>query len=624
MNLHVLVSQLISDTEGSVARFLPELAICATIIAMLLVRVSPLRRFVSSFAILIVGVLVALAFTGPWTGVDRQEIFSGMLVYDGFTVFLRTILLLFVLLFAIYTRLSGLPDREDGADIYTLVLGATLGMCVMASANHLLTVFLGVEMASVPSYALAAMLKGRRQSSEAAIKYAVYGAGAAGVMLYGISLIAGSLNTLHFPTLALQLAERLGDMSSEQAMVLALGGMLLGVGLAFKLSAVPFHFWCPDVFEGATAEVNAFLSIASKAAALALLIRVVAGFGTLPPDSPATAKLELEARTQIAASQSNATSDGEFHLVSAAQETPATEAKPAEDAKPAAESSPASEAAPAAEKPAEAAEAAPAAPTGKLAEEEIRRYARQIAVDRLAPVRGFAGKLIAFLAVLTCTFGNLAAYGQTNIKRLFAYSTIAHAGYMMMAVPAFLVMAGYDSPAASRAVAGVGVYLFVYLFMNLAAFAIIAFWRNAYRTERIEDYAGLIRRSPITTVCFCLVLFSLVGLPPLAGFIGKFAVFAPLVDGYRISSEAGHPAPYLLVVLLVGGINTAISLFYYLRVAKVMTIDPEPRDRRPGEFTNPWLQATYVCALTLPLVLLIVGWEWLHEWSLSAARQILG
>ena len=174
MNLHVLVSQLIADTEGSVARFLPELVICATIVAMLLVRVSPLRRFISSFGILVVGVLVALSLTGPWTGIERQEIFTGMLVYDGFTVFLRTILLLFVFLFAIYTRLSGLPDRDDGADIYTLVLGATLGMCLMSSANHLLVVFLGVEMASVPSYALAAMLKGRRQSSEAALKYAVY------------------------------------------------------------------------------------------------------------------------------------------------------------------------------------------------------------------------------------------------------------------------------------------------------------------------------------------------------------------------------------------------------------------------------------------------------------------
>ena len=611
MNLHVLVSQLISDTQGSVAKFLPELVISATIIVMLLTRVSPLHRFVSSFLIFVAGTLAALAVTGPWMGIARQELFTGMLVYDGFTVYIRTILLLFALLFALFTRLSGLPDRNDGADIYTLVLGSTLGMCLMASANHLLIVFLGVEMASVPSYALAAMMKGRRQGSEAALKYAVYGAGAAGVMLYGISLIAGTLNTLHLPTLALQLAERLGDLSSEQTMVLAMGALFLGVGLAFKLSAVPFHFWCPDVFEGASAEVNAFLSIASKAAAMALLVRVVAGFGTLPPEvaPPQSALVEAENRLIAQAGHSTET---RFVAVTQAEETtqPPADAKPA-DAKPA-DAKPAD-----ASKP-EMAEGA-AVPAGELA-----TLARRVTLERLAPVRGFSAKLIALIAVITCTFGNLAAYGQTNIKRLFAYSTIAHAGYMMMAVPAFLVMADLNAESATAAVAGLSIYLFVYMFMNLTVFAIIAFWRNAYRTEQIDDYAGLIRRSPVLTVCFTIALFSLIGLPPLAGFIGKFAVFAPLADGYRLSAASGSPANFLLIVLLIGGLNTAISLFYYLRVVKVMTIDPEPKERRTGELTHPWLQPAYVCLVAAPLLFLIVGWSWLHEWSLEAARRILG
>jgi len=618
VNLHVLVSQLISDTQGSVAKFLPELVICATIIVMLLTRVSPLSRYVSSFLIFLVGTLAAIAATGPWTGIVRQELFTGMLVYDGFTVYLRTILLLFALLFALFTKLSGLPDRSDGADIYTLVLGSTLGMCLMASANHLLIVFLGVEMASVPSYALAAMLKGRRQSSEAALKYAVYGAGAAGVMLYGISLIAGSMNTLHLPTLALQLAERLGDMSSEQTMVLAMGALFLGVGLAFKLSAVPFHFWCPDVFEGASAEVNAFLSIASKAAALALLVRVVAGFGTLPPEATPPQSAFIEAETRLIARA--ASSDSQFVAITRqddAAEKPAAE-KPAAE-KPAAEK-------PAAEKPADEkpADVAPAAEAAAPAAGEIATLARRVTLERLAPVRGFAAKLIALLAVLTCTFGNLAAYGQTNIKRLFAYSTIAHAGYMMMAVPAFLVMADLDAAAATASIAGLLIYLFVYMFMNTTVFAIIAFWRNAYRTEQIEDYAGLIRRSPVLTVCFTIALFSLIGLPPLAGFIGKFAVFAPLADGYRLSAAVGAPANFLLVILVIGGLNTAISLFYYLRVVKVITIDAEPKERRPGELTHPWLQPAYVCLVAAPLLFLIVGWSWLHEWSLEAARHILG
>src|SRR5262245_53595046 len=163
----------------------------------------------------------------------------------------------FVFLFVILTLVTGVPDADAATDVYTLVLGATIGMCLMASANHLLMVFMSVKMASVPSYALAGLLKGRRQSSEAALKYAIYGAGAAGVMLYGTSLLAGILGTCHLPTMARQLAAMDLSVASGEVMALALGALMLMVGLAFKLSAVPFHFWCPDVFEGATAEVNA-------------------------------------------------------------------------------------------------------------------------------------------------------------------------------------------------------------------------------------------------------------------------------------------------------------------------------------------------------------------------------
>ena len=206
-----------------------------------------------------------------------------MLVYDSLTVFFRMFLLAFAFWFVILVRMTGLADREDGQDFYTLLLGSTLGMCLMASANHLMTMFLAVEMASVPSYVLAGILKGRRRASEAALKYAVYGAGAAGVMLYGISLLAGLLGTAHLPTIATQARGdgHPGMMAAGEGggslMVLALAGLMIMVGLAFKLSAVPFHFWCPDVFEGASAEVDAFLSVASKAAAMALLVRVALG-----------------------------------------------------------------------------------------------------------------------------------------------------------------------------------------------------------------------------------------------------------------------------------------------------------------------------------------------------------
>ena len=568
---------------------------------MLFVRIFDWGRRIDSFYIGLAGSCVALFYAAPWTNLadGRLEIFTGMLVYDGFTVYLRAVLLIFVVLFFAFTKLSGLPDREDGADIYTLVLGATLGMCLMASANHLLMIFLAVEMASVPSYALVGMLKGRRQSSEAALKYSIYGAGTAGVMLYGISLIAGLLNSAHLPTLAIQLADKLPAMPAAQVMVLALGGLMLGVGLAFKLAAVPFHFWCPDVFEGATAEVNAFLSVASKAAAIALLVRVAIGFGTIVPDA------QTSGPATVAMKSGSASESALFAVDDALAKNP-----PAVDEK--------------AEKKAEASAsdrpATPAAAEPKAAPTRTSRIAA------LAPVRGFLAKLIAFFAVITCTFGNLAAYGQTNIKRLFAYSTIAHAGYMMMALPAIMAAIGHHADgdlAAKRAVASLGIYIGVYLTMNLGAFAIIAFLRNAMRSEEIADYAGLIRRCPITVICFSIILFSLVGLPPLAGFLGKFAVFAWLLKAYFVTSNAGAPANYLVALLVVGSINTVLSLFYYLRIVKVMTMDPEPANRSPFVHPIGFLQGFYICLITVPTVGWIVCWDLLSAWSDSSASHLL-
>lgn len=570
MNLNVLMDQLITDTlQVSLPRIGPELALCATILLMLIARVFDATRRIDPFFFALIGSLAALYFGAPWKhlGDERVELFTGMLVYDGFTVYVRAILVLFLVLFVLFTKLSGIPGREDSADIYSLFLGATVGMCLMASANHLLVVFLAVEMASVPSYALAGLLKGRPKSSEAALKYSVYGAGAAGVMLYGISLLAGLTNTAHLPTIALQLTERLPGLTTSEVMVLAIAGLMIGVGLAFKLSAVPFHFWCPDVFEGASAEVNAFLSVASKAAALALLVRVVIGIGY---GSPSYAAKVLEPSSAVASATL------ETHPVSLV----------AEDAPPATTT---------VESPSDTKTAVP-----------------------LAGTRDFIAKLVALFAVVTCTFGNLAAYGQTNIKRMLAYSTIAHAGYMMMPIPAMLAMATTNPEGSRNAVAGLGLYMAVYLFMNLGAFAVIAFLRNAMRSEEIADYAGLIRRAPGVVICFALMLFSLVGLPPLSGFIGKFAIFASLVEGYRSTGQV-----YLFWLLVIGGVNTAISLLYYLNVVKVMTIDNEPSTRLPMSLPIVSLAGMFLVAITLPTAGLLLGWDGLNQLCRTAVEALL-
>ncbi len=617
MTFQSLVESLIKNTvDISLPLFRPELIICAVIVALLLVRVfrwvetlvivSALLVIVSllaasevprpelwplfiaacvlglnrlfnlgrdsdPFILAMVGTALAFWYAVPdgvmsnWAGVERKEIFTGMLVYDSLTVFFRMFLLAFTFWFMILVRMTGLADRQDGQDFYTLLLGATLGMCLMASANHLMTIFLAVEMASVPSYVMAGILKGRRRASEAALKYAVYGAGAAGVMLYGISLLAGLLGTAHVPTIAARLVEMdipnmiASGESGGTLMVLALAALMIMVGLAFKLSAVPFHFWCPDVFEGASAEVDAFLSVASKGAAMALLVRVVLGVttaGNAEPAAPPLAQQTIPAQTV------------------AFQEATEDTAAGAGDV---------------GETTADAAEGGP-----------------------LGPVRTFVVQLLAVIAAVTCTFGNLTAYGQTNIKRLLAYSTIAHAGYMMMAVAAAAQMVGSNLVGAQDAIAALVFYLMVYVFMNLGAFAIVAFLRNAIGSEEIVDYSGLIRSTPVTAVALTTILVSLVGLPPLAGFVGKFLIFCALVD-----ASGG----WMIALLVIAGINTAISLVYYLRVAKTVCIDPEPVGRAPVALG--WLPAAYVFIVTLPVLIYGIYWTPLLRVAEQATKHLL-
>jgi NADH-quinone oxidoreductase subunit N len=589
------VSQLIIDTKGSadasflsvtrdssLGAFSPEIVICLTMLVVLVLRLFRTGRRIDAAWVVLAGGLLALWIAAPWrlatdpASFERMEIFTGMLVYDGFTAFMRGVLLSFLVLFIVLTKLTGVPDREDRPDVYVLVLGATLGFCLMVAANHLLMVFMAVEMASVPSYALAGLLRRDRLASEASLKYAVYGAGAAGIMLYGISLIAGLVNAVHLPTVALRLSTALPTMGAEELTVLGLACLLVAVGLAFKLSAVPFHFWCPDVFEGATAEIGGFLSVASKAAALALLVRVVVGFGWLAPEGVHPG--ERSAATAV----TGASGPAERGLFSVPDTVAAAPSRPfAADER----------------------TTGPATVSGGNAS--------------LDQVRSTLGSLVALLAIVTCTFGNLAAYGQTNIKRLLAYSTIAHAGYMMMAVPPILALLGSDVHGAQNAVGSLLIYIAVYLFMNLGAFAVVAFLRNAMHSEAIADYAGLLRRCPGIAICFSIILLSLIGLPPLSGFLGKFAVFAALTDAFRATGKA-----YLMVLLFAGGLNSAISLFYYLRIVRLMTMMPEPESHRPFSLPLASSPGLYVLLITLPTALVILGWERLNSLALAAVRSL--
>ena len=517
MNDHFLtaksVAELTQSLGNSLGSFSPELMVCVGIVALLVARLfSVLDRVHLGYVALVV-TLTALGlswiqwqpFLDPTQPYRQVSVFQGMLAFDALSVFMKVLLLAGTALVIWQTLLTGIPDREDSADFYSLLLGATLGMMLMASANHLLMVFIAVEMASLPSYALAGFLKGRRQSSEAALKYVVFGGAAAGVMLYGISLLVGRFGSGYLPEVAASFQIILARPGFD--LLLLVGLLLVLVGLAFKLSAVPFHFWCPDVFEGAAAEVAGYLSVISKAAAVAL-----------------TGRLML---SLVGLSGTAALTDAQWKHAAA-----------------------------------------------------------------------YLGPALVFIAAITATYGNLAAYAQTNLKRLLAYSTIAHAGIVLMGI-ACLTRNG---------LAAALFYMTVYLFMNLGAFGVVAFLRNQVGSEDLSAMKGMIRRAPIQVLCLAVFFLSLIGFPPLIGYVAKFEIFAAL---YQTSvSESSRP---LLVLLVIGLANTVLSLFFYVKVLKTMIIEAAPEDATPLRL--PPLQNVYSLVLAGIVLLGVFFWDPLSRYG---------
>jgi NADH-quinone oxidoreductase subunit N len=337
-------------------------------------------------------------------------------------------------------ELTGLGQGE----FYALMLSATLSSLLLVSASDLTMLYLALEMLSLSSYILVAYFKGDRMSNEASLKYLLFGAASTGAMLYGLSLIYGLTGTTRLDGIQQALAAGLSDANV----------------LTLHIAAVPFHFWCPDAYEGAPTPVTAYLSVVPKAAGFAILTRFFFEGLSTPLGPP----------------------------------------------------------------------------------------------WQLAPSMHWPA-LLMLISALTMTVGNVAALTQTNMKRLLAYSSIAHAGYVLMGVVAL-------SESGAR---GVLVYLFAYVLMNLGAFLVVLLVHKHEGTFDLRDYPGLIRRAPLLTAAMSVFLLSLMGIPPLIGFVGKLYVFAAVI-------EKGSAYYWFAVV---GALNAALAAFYYARVLKTMIIDEE-------------------------------------------------
>jgi NADH-quinone oxidoreductase subunit N len=475
--------QLLQD----LSHIAPEIVLTVTFLAAILVDVTFKRTPLPVAAVALAGMVVTGVLVIAQSGLE-VSVFGNMLAVDPFAYFFKLIIIvsaLFVLILSLWSRELSMVRKRLG-EYYALLPALTLGMMLMAGASNMVMMYLAVELSSLASYILTGYTREASDSSEASLKYVIYGALSSGLMLYGFSLLYGLTGSLDLYAINGALAQ---GLTSGFALLIA--GLLVMAGLGYKISAVPFHFWTPDVYEGAPITITAFLSVASKAGGFALMIRFfkVTFIDTSIAQLPAGVWASLP-------------SFDWYHVV-------------------------------------------------------------------------------AVMSVVTMTLGNLVALWQrSNVKRLLAYSSIAHAGYMLMGV---VVMS-------NDGVSAVLIYFVVYLFMNLGAFAIVMLIGNKIGSEDVEDYKGLGARMPFMAVALGFFLVSLTGLPPTAGFIGKWFLFAALI---------AHGWIWLAVV---GALNSVVSLYYYVYIMRNMFLQEGGSGAR-GEIRYDFLQTATVFVLLVPTVL---------------------
>jgi len=489
------------STTESLRFILPELVLTATIVALLLVDLV-VRQKDRLGELALVGVAISLVAIARLSHAENTYLFSRMIVHDQFAIFFKVVFALATLATVWMSLGSKEVQCTSQGEYYGILLASALGMYFMAAASNLLMAYLSLEFVSLTSYVLTGSLRHNRRSGEASLKYLIYGGVASGTMIYGMSWIFGLTGSMDYAAINTALAS-----GSANPLALLIAVVLTLAGFGYKIAAVPFHMWAPDVYTGAPIPVTAFLSVGSKAAGFSLLLRFF---------FPALSTLG-----------------------------------------------------------------------------EAGRWQALGGVDW--------PQLVLVLCMVTMTLGNLAALQQDNIKRLLAYSSIAHAGYMLMG---FVVL----SDEGLRAVL---FYLVTYYLMNIGAFLTVMIVADATGREDIAGFRGLAwRGGALPAVAMAIFLFSLAGIPPLAGFVGKFYLFAAVIR------------EQFYALALVAGINSVLSLYYYARIVRAMFLE-FPTGGEVAVALD-WSNGALLGVLTISTVVLGVYWVPVIALADRSVRFLMG
>lgn len=498
------VNSFVDQLTQSVSLFLPETVLIVTFIVALIADLIIKRSNYLTGVISLIGFALTAFFLAGQSG-ESAFAFSRMLVVDPFALFFKWVILLSSAIVVIMSFFSKelLEESNGVGEYYSLIVGMTVGMFLLSSASNLIMIYLAIETMSLSSYVLAGYTREIKRASEASLKYVIFGALSSGIMIYGISILFGLTGTLNLLEINQFLLNN--DVSN---VALFVSGLMIIAGMAYKISAVPFHFWTPDVYEGAPVTITALLSVASKAAGFAVLIRFV--------------------KTTLM--DPSISMDAAWNTI--------------------------------------------------------------IGIDW--------SYLIAVLAVVTMTLGNIVAVWQSNVKRMLAYSSIAHAGYLLMGVTVMT----------DAGISAILIYFMAYMIMNLGAFYVVMLIANKINSEELDDYQGIGYRTPILAACMTVFLISLTGLPPTFGFIGKLWLFSAVI-------ESG-----MIWLAVIGVLNSVVSLFYYTKVIRNMYLRDVESKKEKLIFSPAAIVFLFI--LAVPTILLFIWFGPILDWAKSSVGIFMG